>query len=145
MQLWLSLEAFLDILNEWHKAQWEKRLINNPHDATWLKEFPIPMLKCWSGLTLSIQASEYHYSHPRVNKGWPYGAFEVGYPSRMQPALRRYAEGPADLTGTVYPFVPLDILLLVISLHGGIDRAVRASERAKRKRMSKSERKSSLI
>lgn len=40
-------------------------------------------LVCKDGTTLSVQASEYHYCHPRNNDG-PWTAFETGTPLREE-------------------------------------------------------------
>ena len=43
-----------------------------------------PLIKCFDGTTLSVQASVNHYSIPPNNKG-PYTNVGVGYPSVCPP------------------------------------------------------------
>lgn len=75
-----------------------------------------------SGLTLSIQASEHHYCEPRKNLDDKsrYSMFEIGFPSAEIDLISHLAEDPSDLTETVYPYVPRDIIETVISDNGGI-------------------------
>lgn len=53
----------------------------------------------------------------------PYTHVEVGFPSqRPEPwdfGWDRYAEDPQDPTGTVYGYVPVDMVRDVIAAHGG--------------------------
>lgn len=80
-----------------------------------------------SGLTLSIQASEYHYCEPRKNidDKSRYSMFEIGFPSAEIELISHLAEDPSDLTGTVYPYVPREVVETVISDNGGIKGAVK--------------------
>jgi hypothetical protein len=75
-------------------------------------------ITCKDGLTMSVQASKSHYCDPQDNEG-PYRSVEVGYPSVLVPELIEYAEG-YDLTGTVYGFVPLELVRQVIYVRGGL-------------------------
>lgn len=77
-------------------------------------------LKCKDGLTLSVQASEYHYCSPRSAHG-PYKEVEVGFPSEKIPGLLEYAEDPDRPKDTVYGHVPVGIVEEIIEEHGGID------------------------
>lgn len=77
----------------------------------------LPMV-CADGLTLSVQASKFHYCTPRDSIG-PWDAVEVGFPSEQIEALMPYAEDPDDPTGTVYGYVPLSVVAGVIAQHGG--------------------------
>ena len=70
------------------------------------------------GTRLSIQASSFHYCTPRQNTG-PWTSVEVGFPSREIPELLPYAEDPEAPTGTVYGYVPVDVLARVIIDAGG--------------------------
>ena len=83
----------------------------------------IPPIRCADGFTFSVQASAHHYCHPRSNDG-PWHAFEVGFPSTMEPMLMPYidTDDPDDAvpTNCVYPSVPVDIVLLILDNHGGI-------------------------
>ena len=76
---------------------------------------------CVGGLSLSIQASEYHYCSPRVNK--PTGGYdcvEVGFPTRKLQKLKQYAEQPMRMTKSVFGYVPIKELAEVIDDFGGI-------------------------
>ena len=73
-----------------------------------------PKVWCLSGLRMSIQASEFHYSHPRTNTP-PYTAVEIGYPNRYIPEFAPYLD-----LDTVYGYVPVAIVNQVIEDNGGI-------------------------
>lgn len=77
-----------------------------------------PAFKCADGFTVSIQASEHHYCSPRENVT-SYTAVELGFPSEAEPLLMEYAEDADEPTQTVYPYVPVDVVLQVINKHGG--------------------------
>lgn len=81
----------------------------------------MPRIVCGDGTTVSVQASEHHYARPRTNRG-PYKAVEVGYPSVAPPlAWEQYAEDWENPTGTVYGYVPLELVSFYIASHGGIN------------------------
>lgn len=78
---------------------------------------------CKDGTTLSIQASQFHYSTPRRDEG-PYTAMEVGYISdpkdeRITPpdAWREYSDG--EFPSDVYGYVPVELIDQFIEAHGG--------------------------
>ena len=74
-----------------------------------------------NGVSLSIQASEYHYCTPRENVPYSqYGEFEVGFPSAEIEALLPYAEYPERPTESVYGYVPLEVLEAYIGAVGGV-------------------------
>lgn len=76
---------------------------------------------CKDGFEVSIQAGESLYCTPRTNTG-PWYAVELGYPSeRPEPwdAWSQYAEEPDEPTGTVYGYVPTELVLALIEAHGG--------------------------
>lgn len=74
---------------------------------------------CKNGLTLSVQASSFHYCSPRNDSG-PWNKVEVGYPSRKIEDLMEYAENPAAPTETVYAFVPHDVIEKIVLDNGGL-------------------------
>jgi hypothetical protein len=74
---------------------------------------------CADGFSMSVQASTSAYSRPKENSG-PYTAVEVGFPSEEEPLLSSYAEEPERPTETVYPYVPVDRVTLVLVKHGGV-------------------------
>lgn len=75
---------------------------------------------CKSGLSLSVQASNRHYCHPRENVG-PYKTVEVGFPSKEIDDLMEYAEDPSRPTDTVYGYVPIQLVEKVIDDNGGVE------------------------
>ena len=79
-----------------------------------------PALVCADGFRVSVQASESHYCQPRSNSG-PYSSIELGYPSESVPELMEYAEDADNPTGTVYGWVPVEVVDAVIAAHGGIN------------------------
>ena len=81
------------------------------------RKFPIAVFK--SGFSVSIQANQGAYCHPRNNFG-PYTACELGYPSEPEPLISEWAEDPGDPTGTVYGWVPAGIIMALLVKHGGL-------------------------
>ena len=76
---------------------------------------------CEDGFTMSVQASEYHYCSPRRSGlGESYTSVEVGFPSEKEDLLMEHAEDYDKPTGTVYPYVPVEVVLQVIMKHGGM-------------------------
>lgn len=76
--------------------------------------------KCADGFEVSIQASEFHYSAPRDNSG-QYWEVELGFPT-MEPneEVAKFAEDENDLTGTVYGYVPIELVDALLESHGGL-------------------------
>lgn len=79
---------------------------------------------CSDGVTLSIQASSFHYSIPREDAG-PYDAVEVGFitgkdgkPVTPPRTWKKYADG--DFPNDVYGYVPVALVERFIKQHGGI-------------------------
>ena len=80
---------------------------------------------CADGFNMSVQASKNHYCQPKANgKNVVYSRVEIGFPSEREPELDKYAEGYAigeqRWTDTVYPYVPSQIVALIIAKHGGM-------------------------
>ena len=82
-----------------------------------------PMIQFGSNdnnLKLSIQASAFHYSSPRLNNLNNYTHYEVGFPSSVEPMLMPYIEVEGDNpTETVYPYVPVEIIVDIANKYGG--------------------------
>ena len=76
-------------------------------------------ITCKNGLTMSVQASSFHYCSPRNDSG-PYAEVEVGFPNRKIEELMEYAENPALPTGTVYPYVPHELIEKIVLDNGGL-------------------------
>ena len=79
-------------------------------------------IECNDGITLSVQASEHHYSRPRDNYG-PYALVEVGFPSVEPPeSWAEYFDGnwkTDDRTDSVYGYIPVELVREYIEAHGG--------------------------
>ena len=73
-----------------------------------------------SGWSASIQASSHSYCHPRQDRGCRYSSVEIGFPSEPDPLITPYAEDPNDLTGTVYGWVPAEIVTALLVKHGDV-------------------------
>ena len=75
---------------------------------------------CADGFSMSVQAFDGAYCSPRVDDAPVYTEVEVGYPSQRESLLLPYAENPDAPTDTVYGYVPVETVFLVISKHGGM-------------------------
>jgi hypothetical protein len=87
-----------------------------------MKEGYFPQITLVDGTTLSVQASEYNYCSPRISTSdtKEYWEFEIGFPSVEIPEINEFAEDCSDYTGTVYPYVPYEIIQKLINIRGGI-------------------------
>lgn len=81
---------------------------------------PRPYIVCADGFTMSVQASSYHYCKPRSDDANVYTHVEIGYPSAVEPALMPYVEDASAPTDTVYAYVPVEVVDIVIESHGGM-------------------------
>lgn len=85
---------------------------------------PRPSINCADGFSISMQAGRYFYCLPRyINqtlKSEKYTAWELGFPSEPEELLQEYAEDPDNLTGTVYRFVPAEVVMQVFQKHGSL-------------------------
>ena len=75
-----------------------------------------PKLICEDGFTISIQASAWHYCTPRATfqDGKMYTALELGFASIKDELIEDYRDG------TVYPYVPVELVDKLLEKHGGI-------------------------
>lgn len=80
---------------------------------------------CNDGVSLSIQASKYHYCSPREDDAAPWYQVEVGYirdindkPLTPPDSWQEYADG--DFPSSVYGYVPVELVAEFIKLHGGV-------------------------
>lgn len=61
-----------------------------------------------------------------VSVVWGYGtysdpdSYELGFPSSGDSLITPYAEDPENLTGTVYGYVPSEIVQQLFEKHGGL-------------------------
>jgi len=77
-------------------------------------------IQCADGFTVSLQASKYHYCYPREDDCVEYYEVEIGFPSEVEELWLEYAEQPEEPTGTVYGYVPVELVLQVLNEHGGV-------------------------
>lgn len=68
------------------------------------------------GFCISIQASKNHVCKPRIDFADRYERVELGYASREELDLEPYL----DCGGSVYLYVPVEVVNKVIDKHGGI-------------------------
>ena len=80
----------------------------------------IPHIICADGFHMSVQVGQYNYCEPRIDSADSYRSMEVGYPSHTEPLLIKYAEDMDRPTETVYDYVPVDVIDVVIAEHGGM-------------------------
>jgi hypothetical protein len=78
------------------------------------------LVVCADGFEMSVQAHAGAYCLPKMTGAPVYREVEVGYPSRREILLIKYAEDPDALTETVYGWVPVQVVTNVIAKHGGI-------------------------
>lgn len=82
----------------------------------------LPQVVCSDGTGLSIQAGKLLYSTPRSDTG-PWTAVEVGFPTVVPPdSWQQYSENWEDPTGTIYTYIPLELVAEFIADHGGFRR-----------------------
>lgn len=80
-----------------------------------------PRVRCKDGYTVSIQASSGAYCNPRVDEpSNGYKSVELGYPSQKDELILPYAESDDNPTGTVYGYVPMQVVHQLCNDHGGI-------------------------
>ena len=76
-------------------------------------------ITCEDGAWLSVQANALTYCTPRSDCG-PYSHVEVGFPSVRPPnSWMEYCGDWDNPTGTVYAYVPVELVREFIDLHGG--------------------------
>tara|TARA_R110000737_G_scaffold199876_3_gene219515 strand:- start:1763 stop:2074 length:312 start_codon:yes stop_codon:yes gene_type:complete len=75
---------------------------------------------CSDGFAMSVQARATSYCSPRRDDAEHYESVEIGYPNRLETLLLHYAEDPENPEGTVYGWVPVSLVTLVIAKHGGM-------------------------
>lgn len=81
----------------------------------------MPRIHCVDGTSLSVQASDGHYCSPRNNSG-PYSCVEVGFiDTDVPPSWIEYAEDPENPKGTIFSYIPIELVCFYIAGHGGID------------------------
>lgn len=79
-----------------------------------------PRLYCMDGTTLSVQTGENNYCSPRDNNG-PWTHVEVGFPSKHFLLLDQYKDGNDDPLGSVYGYVPVEVVEKIIEECSGLN------------------------
>lgn len=77
-------------------------------------------IECADGFSMSVQASRFNYCTPRIDEAKRYTEVEIGFPNDYESLLVDYAEDKEDYTGTVYGYVPAEIVTMICVKHGGI-------------------------
>ena len=75
---------------------------------------------CKSGFSMSVQAHFGAYCSPRTDNAESYNEVEVGFPSSVEPLLMEWCDNKEDPTGSVYGYVPVQVVTNVIAKHGGM-------------------------
>ena len=77
-------------------------------------------IRCEDGFTISVQANRFAYCTPRIDQGH-HTHYECGNPSTvpLSTSFKTYAE-TTDYINTVYAYVPKNVLMEELALHGGI-------------------------
>ena len=75
---------------------------------------------CKDGFEVSIQANETSYCSPRTNNADKYEEVELGFPSMSEDLILDWAEDKDRPTETVYGYVPVKVVNLMIAKHGGV-------------------------
>ena len=75
---------------------------------------------CADGFRMSVQGHEGAYCEPRLNNQKKYNLVEIGFPSKEEPLIMPWVEDESRPTGTIYGYVPVEIVTNVIVKHGGL-------------------------
>jgi hypothetical protein len=78
---------------------------------------------CADGFKVSIQASELHYCSPKISGlNTIYTSVELGFPTKEEELIAKWQENPEDKdpTNDVYPYVPAEVVSMMIAKHGGM-------------------------
>jgi hypothetical protein len=78
---------------------------------------------CLDGFSFSCQCGYGMYSLPKhlsIMDG-EVTHFELGFPTKSDDLILEYAEDRNKPTKTIYPFVPIEVVIELINKHGGIN------------------------
>jgi len=75
---------------------------------------------CADGFSMSVQADEFTYCSPRIDKAEKYTQVEIGFPSESEDLIIDWAEDRDKPTETVYGYVPVSVVTSVLAKHGGM-------------------------
>jgi hypothetical protein len=84
-----------------------------------MKQRNYKRVECEDGFSISIQAGDGKYCQPRADDAF-YLEVELGYPSQPDYLIHSFADDKDDPTGTVYGYVPVDTVYLLLTKHGGV-------------------------
>ena len=112
----LPKESKESFLTYWNKLEEKEGLIK-------------PRIVCNDGFSVSCQA---HFGSYCDSRGWETMEdiidMELGFPSESDSLITPYADKPyyekTDLTDTIYPSTPIDVIVNLINAHGGIKKEV---------------------
>lgn len=83
-----------------------------------------PIIQCNDGFTISVQGgTRFHYCSPRELCN-VYNEVELGFPSERDELIIKYAENEDNPTGTVYGYVPIELVEKLIIKHKGISNEI---------------------
>lgn len=80
-----------------------------------------PRARCADGFSISIQGgTSFHYCQPR-ELCRIFESVELGFPNQVEDSIMRYIDGPENNPlGSVYGFVPIEVVDKLVEKHGGI-------------------------
>jgi hypothetical protein len=112
-------------INEYHKKHKSFESFNHValglgKETFFIVKNPVPPIVCKDGFRMSVQAGATLYCTPRTDNAIYYSTMEIGFPNQVEPLLMDYAENSRIPLDTVYGWVPVDLIDLVIAKHGGI-------------------------
>lgn len=90
---------------------------NNPHPESTRHTKEVV---CMDGFTMSVHTSSFNYCTLRKDNAGEYATVEVGFPSGKPTFFAEFAEDEQDYTGTVYGYVPVELVEKEIMHHGGL-------------------------
>lgn len=109
-------------LNEYLTKQREEFFKENPDLLeSGFDHWVAKWIRCKDGFKISVQSNSGAYSSPRDGVG-PWHMVECGFPSEVPTEIMQYCEDPYNPTGTVYGYVPIELVEQMIENHGGFMR-----------------------
>ena len=81
-----------------------------------------PRIVCNDGYSVSVQASRYHYCSPRIDGAEQYESVELLFPNMEDELINDYEvySDYDDCNWSIYHYVPIEIVNVLIEKHGGI-------------------------
>lgn len=106
-----------DIINEYIAASYPKEHRNDDGRNLHFT----PRIECADGFSMSVQGHWGAYCEPRISfSGTGYSSLEIGFPSEREELIMPYIDGrDGDPIGSVYGYVPVDVIVAVVEKHGG--------------------------